>query len=479
MKYMKVVSATLLATVIGLSSWAVGSGPLMAEDETLQLTRETFIEEAVAYSSTIKELDIQLEKLVNQHQSMDAMLEGMEKLYDNLDDYQDLYNLAQYTQSQDADYWRYMELVYRVGQGETLTQDEQLELFTLSQIYGDLTDQTNTNVDPTYMTVRQYAIYVNLRPAFEQLGLTDPNLSRAEEYEMFVYPLEVAPVALQNGIVQLKRGVELAEIGTATGMGQLYDSYSMLTGYLELQEQNYAVAKEKYEADKTRYELGRLSEADYKASANTLEIAKLNRDTMERQLDNLTMNINRMIGREPEAPIKIQVTNQAFIPHDLEDVDVYINRALEERNEILTQEEAIHAKEIEMTQVDKFFSDSKDTYKATALELEVQKSEMESVENDIRIELISAYQNVLEKEKAADIAKGDLDAAYRQYNVVKTNMSLGFVTAATLNQVQILVSNSLEGYNTAVTDYDKAYEDLINASQIGPAYQPEGGMTLE
>lgn len=476
---MKVVSATVLAAVIGVSSWLGASGPLMAEDETLQLTRDTFIEEAVSYSGTIRELDVQLEGLVNQHQSMSSMLDGMEQLYDNLDMYQDLYNQAQYTKNSDASYWRYLQLAYRLGQGETLTVPEQTEMGTLALAYGDLANPDPDKIDPTYMTIMNYGIYLNIKPAFDQLGLADPNLSRAEEYEMFVYPLEVAPIALENGIMQLKRGIELATIGTATGMGQLYDSYGMLVGYLDLQEQNYTVAREKYEADITRHQLGRLSDADYEASKNSMEIAKLNRDTMERQVNNLKMNMNRMLGRKPEAPLDIQVTGKAFIPQPLEDVDVYINRALEKRNEILTQEEALRAKEIEMTEVDKFFSDSKDTYKATALELEVLKSQMESVKNDIQIEIISAYQNVLEKEKAADVAKGDLEAADRQYDVVKTNLSLGFVTASTLDQVQMLVSNSLESYNTAVTDYNKAYEDLINASQIGPAYQPGGGMTLE
>lgn len=479
LKYMKVVTATLLAAAISLSSWAVASGPLMAEDETLKLTRKTFVDKAVDYSGTVKELDIQLEKLVNQHDSMNKMLEGLEQLYNTLDDYTMLYDLAIYTQEKDPSYWRYLQLTYRLANNEILTPEEMLEVQTLALTYGDLSNPDPNLIDPTYMTIMQYGMYVNLSPAFEQLGLANPHLTKAEEYDMFIYPLEVAPIALQNGITQLKRGIELAKVGTATGMGQLYDSYGMLTGYLELQEENYNVAKDNYEADKIRHELGRLSDADYEASANALEIAKLNRDKMQRQLDNLKMNMNRMIGREPDAPLKVQVTNQAFIPNKLDDVDVYTNRALKERNEILTQEEAIYAKQVEMTEVDKFFSESKDVYKATALQLDVSKSEMESIKNDIRIEIISAYQNVLETQKAVDVAKDEFDAANRQYNVVKTNMQLGFVTASALSQVQMLVSNSLEGYNTAVTNYEKAYEDLINASHIGPAYQPEGGMTLE
>lgn len=105
--------------------------------------------------------------------------------------------------------------------------------------------------------------------------------------------------------------------------------------------------------------------------------------------------------------------------------------------------------------------------------MELLNIDLQNSQNAITLEIRGAYNDVLEKERALEIAYLDLEEARRQYKELAFNVEQGFVTQSTLGQLNILVTNAVNTVETASRDYLSAVESLTNASSFGPGI---GGM---
>jgi outer membrane protein TolC len=338
------------------------------------------------------------------------------------------------------------------------TDDDEDEL---SELGIEVADLDNMQVD-------EYAEYVSLETIFSALDITDPNLTSEEEYEMFVEPIYVTTKAMETVVLNMSISIDTAEATVYNAAVSLYDNILILEGYLELQTMNYEMSQSDFANGIKKYEMGEISRADYNILENKEKIAKLNMESMARKVDNLKMNLNTLIGIDVET--EVTFTSELGDTITLESIDYYTEKALKERNEILSLSNNYTAKLKEYKHIDDFFSSSSESYKIVDGELTDLELQEEQLQQQIKQEIRQAYMNVSEKEENFKIAKLKIEDAKRQYDNLKSNVKVGFVTQSKLLGLDLMVEQATEDYYAAYSDYLEAVTSLESASSIGPGF---------
>lgn len=466
--------------VMGLTASAVLAPMTMSADEAvIKLSREEVGQMAVDASATVRDLEISQQDLATQFTEMNDAMKGLQALYDLLPRYKELYNKF-VTVSAIPNYTDYLGYALAFPADIALMLNGAEDPGEALMPWVGLSDGEETAlalevVDPNNMTPAEFGEYSAYQPQFAAMGITDPNLSKEEEYDIFAYPIKGGTMAMQVGVLSMGVGIDVAEVGIASGAETLYDTILMMEGILALQEGSFQMAYSDFVNAREKYLKGQMSEMDFIMMRNKEEIARRNRDSMQRQVDNLVMSFNLMLGLDVDA--QIELTTEVEQKVTLESLDFYVERGLKERNEVESFEITHGQKVSDFDLVADYFSKSSYTYKIAKAELEQMNIEETAMLMDIEQNIREAYLNVLEKEENLVIKKLAMDDADRQYKELELNVSLGFVTESTLTGIAIMKTSAINDYYTAYRDYVAAVQALEGASSIGPAYS-SGGMTM-
>lgn len=466
-----------MSLVVSAGIFAVQAVPTSGTTTAVVIDRDDVGDLAVAYSSMISGLEKTRLDLSTTYSDMKRQLEGLETLYDNLSSYQMLY-----------DFYNAMPSAYQTYLGVALVTPQTLDVYraalfvdnpanpdivVLDVIIADIAG-TPEHV-ANYMSIENYGAYVALKAGYDAMGITNPHLSKQEEYDTFVYPLEVAPMQLQTSMMSLGVSIEQAKASLAAGATSLYDGILTLEGYKALQIQSYMVAKNDYLKADSQYSRGLISETAYQKAVNDEKIARMAKDSMIRQVDNLVMQLNVMLGQDVTTELTLSTPAGLAMPEELLDVEVYIARALENRAELKTLAYDIMYKEHEVSYIEKYFSSSNLNRKIAAAELEALNTSVATKKRDIEAEIRQAYMNVQETEKAYTLRQHELADAKRQYDQLELNVELGYVTGSMLGSMELLMIQKQEAVESANRDYLNALTALKNASSIGPGLSAQGG----
>ena len=460
-----------MSLVVSAGIFAVQAVPTSGTTTAVVIDRDDVGDLAVAYSSMISGLEKTRLDLSTTYSDMKRQLEGLETLYDNLSSYQMLYD---FYNAMPTVYQGYLAAAIQVPTNPDAVNDyiDGLDVDSAAALNTILTD---VNYDTLYMSIENYGAYVALKAGYDAMGITNPHLSKQEEYDTFVYPLEVAPMQLQTSMMSLGVSIEQAKASLAAGATSLYDGILTLEGYKALQIQSYMVAKNDYLKADSQYSRGLISETAYQKAVNDEKIARMAKDSMIRQVDNLVMQLNVMLGQDVTTELTLSTPAGLAMPEELLDVEVYIARALENRAELKSLAYDIMYKEHEVSYIEKYFSSSNLNRKIAAAELEALNTSVATKKRDIEAEIRQAYMNVQETEKAYTLRQHELADAKRQYDQLELNVELGYVTGSMLGSMELLMIQKQEAVESANRDYLNALTALKNASSIGPGLSAQGG----
>lgn len=450
-----------------------------AAEGEIHIKRDEVGQMALDNSRVVADLETTRNSLITQFSDMNAMTSGLKILHDQLPAYQGLYTWYQ-AMAAIPNYHTYLGLAANPATAA------QAALMIDEVDNGDLTVGEETALkaavaNPANMQVADYLGYAALQPQYAAMGITDPNIDKETEYDTFVYPIEIAPFALQNGVTSISRNITLAEKGIASGGRAIYDAILQLEGILAITKTSYDSARNDFSSAEKRYASGMVSEISYETSKNKQAIAHMNHRSMIRQVNNLKMNLNVMLGQDVMAKISLtQPTSEDIELIDLLPIETYIERALEERNELITNYENYNLKKLEFDKIDDYFSSSSNKYKATELELKDLEYEKESLLMSIEQEIRNAYVDIAQKREDLELKGLKLEDAKRQYSELELNVELGYVTEAMLTNIDMLVISSENDYNAALIAYGNALSSFDDATRLGPAYAgTQGGMGFE
>lgn len=476
-----------LAMALVLMATMIGPGNVVADNSIVAINREDMGPRVVEYSPMIKGLELDRVQLSIDYKNFNERMNGLEMIYDQLDAYQKLYNFYN-SMSPNYQLWLGASAavlgdpadaslalsVAEMTDGDYLAITDPLDLD-----FGNVADGPDTNTltgteeltlkaeidSGMMMGVDVYSGFTLLRTQFATIGITDPDLSKEEEYDQFVYPIEIAPGAMQSGIFQMGLGIEQAVAGLTSGAESLYDAALMFEGFLSMQQMSYDMAVDSLQATTKKFELGQVSETTYKQAVNDEQIAKLQLDSMNRDVDNIKMNMNVMLGQEVLTPLVLLTVGD--FTETLEPLDFYIERGMRERAEILTNDHNTARFNGDLSVYEDYLGKSSIEYirgDNRMKDLALDKSYlMKEIEADIR----NAYSAVIEQEKYFVLSKLTMEDSLRQKDEMQVYVELGFVTESAAKGLDILVTQSTNAYYKAYRDYLAALAALESASKIG------------
>jgi len=448
--------ALMLVASLSYGVFMTSSG-VMAEEEVPVLSKEDFINEVLTDNRTISGLEDQLVDMEDQLDSLESMSSYLGSVHSLVPRYNVLGEKYLATKDNDT-YFRYLSLGAKMaGVPVAATVDEMTE-------WGILDASLTAEQKAEIMTVPEYLEYLGYQDALFMFGLTGKTVTAQEEYDTFIVPIYIGHRSLTSGMDSMKDGIVSAKKGLEVGASQLYNTVLMLSDLQEIMDLTYETSKTNYQSVKEKYDKGLLTESSLLISENDMVIAQLNSEKMARNIDNLKMNMNIMMGRQ--ATEVFDVTQVEARVTELKNVDYYIEEALVQRSEIIGLNRSIEDQTFKKTFVNNTFSKDDYQYKLEAKNMDLLELDLESTKNDITVEIYKLYNDVSEAEQALDIAYQDLAEAKRQYSEVAINVEQGFVTVSTLSQLNLMVTNAVNGVATSSRDYLTAVESLVNASSF-------------
>ncbi len=418
----KKILASLIALTISFGV-LISSDALLAEEAVLILSKESFIDEVLRDNTTLIDMEKQINDLNDQLDSMAGLASSLGAVHNMVP--------------------RYNEL------GEKYI------------------------AAPDTMTMGELGEYYFIGDYMRMFGIKSKTVSAQQEYDVFIAPIYISNRSIKSGIESLKDGVISASDAIEVGATQLYNTVLMMNGLMELLELTYSASSTNYDFAVKRHDKGLLTDISLKISYNEMLSAKLNRDKMIRDIENLKMNMNIMMGKKATVAFTVGTVEVSTI--ELYKLNNYIDSALVQRSEIISLNRAIEDQDFKRMFIRNTFAKTDIQYILEQKQLELLKIDLANTKNNITLEIHKAYNNILEKEIALEIAYKDLEEANRQYAELAINIEQGFVTESMLSQLNMLVTNSINDVATKSRDYLAAVESLTNASSFGPAYTNGGG----
>lgn len=463
--------SSLVMAVMMVLSLMVSSAS-MADDSMVEVRRDNVGNQVLAYSPTVSSLELGLISISRSYMSYKDSMESFEDIYNNLGTYQTLDSL--YSQLS-SDYRTYMGLVSS-GDVDNMS-------LAASMIDGDVVDPdaadpndpdgnglSNEEEEALAAEVESfplatYTSYIILKAQFSAFGFSSPSISNREEYETFVYPIEVVPLAFQNSAKLLGVTIEQTKAGIKAGAEGVFDGAVMLEGIEAMLAISYELSEDALVTATKKYELGQLSEVAYKQAINDAQIAKLEYDSIQREVENMTMRLNWMLGQELSTPLVL--VSDAGQTQTLQPLQAYIESALEARAEIKNNAFNEDYAEDQLYYVDKYLRNSAIERRRLDHELEDLELEADYAVKAISADVQKAYMAVLDQAEFYRISQLTMKDAIRQQSDMALNVELGYVTASTARAVDLLVTQSTNDYHTAYRDYMTALSALEVASGIG------------
>jgi outer membrane protein TolC len=371
--------------------------------------------------------------------------------------YEKLYEKNSYTRS-DSDYKKYLELEEELYMATAMGADT-TEILTEMNGLGLSSNETSG-----ILSVMESAEFDAYSDIFSSIGVTSP-LSDKEEYETFVYIIDVVPVTLEKGIGSMETGVEVAKASVASGVSDLYDGLLSMYEGLEMLTKSYELAEENYASLESKYEKGLVSSMALAQGENDVAVALLEKNKMAREIENMEMTLKQMIGLNLTQPISLD--EDLSYEEDLWALESYIVLALNNRNELITLTNSIEAKEAELTSIKDYFSSTEPTYKIAEGELSNLSLELEQTKIEIELEIRQAYVEVSN-------TKNQLDVAYREYldiqddfEAIKKYYEVGLVPLSSVNSYELLVLQKESAYKGAIRTYNSTLTKFEAAYNLG------------
>lgn len=467
-----------------------------SNDNIIELTKDEALLMAVENSSVIRDLNNSVEDMVMQYSDMKKGTKMLRQLYDLLPRYSYLFNKSEITNSTN-DYKRYYELQQQMLIDQPRLEEIEAELLVevdmdkinalnaekvviidrineLSILETSLSEEEKANI----ITIGEdYELQI-LKQQFAVMGILNPNISNRQEYETFIYPLEVAPNALQAGIRSMKIGVDVAKAGIVSGSEQLYNTLLTMNGFYELQIKGHKLKESQLNTISEKYKVGKATKGEADKAANDLIISSLEINKMKREIENLEMNFKMMLGLKLTA--KLNFVDEQKTSKEIKILNYYIEEALKNRSDIQTIEVSLDTKKVEFEYVEDYYSRFSDSYLIIKSEINEINLEIQETRINIEKEIREAYMDVLQKEKDVDIKEKELSNMKNQIQEMERYFALGYLTQDSIDGYQMFVMQKENDYKSAVRNYNYALKAIENASMIGPGYSNgQGGISFE
>lgn len=317
------------------------------------------------------------------------------------------------------------------------------------------------------MTLTEYYTMVTYQGILSSAGITG-SLSNREEYETFIYPIQVVPNTFTSGVQSLELGKEVAAVSIENGVIQLYNGLITLQNFEGLLTDSYDLSKEQVRQVIARLQVGKATQIDLDMAQNSEKTAALELQNMRRQIESMMLSFKQLVGLTYDTQIVLEEKN--YTVAQFKTLQAYIDSALKNRNEFKSLKITLDGANYIMGYLDDYYDSDDYEYLIQDGEIELVEIDIEMQKAAIRHEITAAYQDVLEKQATYAYSQDDLQDAKDQRTRTQRYYDLGFITKLPLLQLDMLVVQKENAELSAYRDYIMALNQLESASQFGPAY---------
>lgn len=292
------------------------------------------------------------------------------------------------------------------------------------------------------------------------VGLADLTLEEARTaYEegkvnQILRPSVITLQQVENTWRAAQHNRELARQDLIMQVSQAYYEVLRTEMALELAERALAQSRAQLESTKVYHEQGMLSDVDLLAAESQAATAELDRNRAQANQITARMNLNRLLGRDLEAPFELidQLRDVQPVPVDLETA---VASALQNRVEVQRARDNVELRQKELQVNDNPYTPPLTIQKAR-LALERAELELKQREIEILLEVRQNYQSVIEAEARIPIQEKNATRAQESQRIAQIRYDAGLITSVDLIDAQRAAFQAEMQSIQAVFDYQIA-----------------------
>jgi hypothetical protein len=347
-------------------------------------------------------------------------------------------------------------------------------LFDISNTTDTINDLYHRLLTGRSMNVQEYS---KLCILYTMYGDTE-YFSGKEDLSKYMNPDRFAKYSLWANVMKLSLSNQITEATIRYQTRVLYDNLLSIKGQLEVLKRSVELQEKMYKQQKSRYDVGELSKVTIDTAYKQLQINRLKVNKFTRTIDNLEMDLKKLIGVPIDSQIVLSDYSKNYI-EKLENYDTYLNRALINRNEILLAKIDYGVGKNNLFTVNEAYSNN-----PWNVNTQLNKSLAEQKINEAMLSISTSKESVLQsintayieakyKKEEMDICKARLDYENEQYRITSEKYKNKLISETELKNIELNKLSALKDYNDAVRAYNLSVANLKQASGLGIASMAE------
>lgn len=278
---------------------------------------------------------------------------------------------------------------------------------------------------------------------------------------------DVRPVRDEFTIFQDTNAVQIAKNNVKQNVYEKYGDLIKAKDAMELGEKNFKVSEAEFKKIKLSIDLGTISKLEGKEKESSYLKEKEDYENLKREFKIATMNFNKTIG----VPINTEYTklskeyNKDNSP--LESYEYYVNKALNNRAEILNGKEYVEYKKYERDLSFGLYDDHNRERDIGVQYLETARDTLEIKKLDIQLDIKKLYDDLEVKYKNFQSIEDEYNKAKKDYDQISSKYKLGIISKIEYDKEYITFFQELVNYKNIERDIFIAKLKLENACSLG------------
>ena len=269
---------------------------------------------------------------------------------------------------------------------------------------------------------------------------------------------DLIPEQIKHNILSLDENIRKTEKSYITTVRQQYASLLSAKRNLDMQRQRYSIDADVYNLEYIKHKLGLITNLGMEEATYNYRKARLDIATAVVNYENACRNFNLYIGK-PIDTFYDEVEYEELIETDLDDLDYYLDQAMKNRSEIKSLQRQIELRELEKSiietdQMYKNYTSLKEQHKNLETSISSLKLELERTVLDIKEEVKSAYNNVLEAKEAIEREERNLENNKKMLEITKAKYDIGKASRLDVKRAEINIIDGEYAIKTAIFNYN-------------------------
>jgi len=219
-------------------------------------------------------------------------------------------------------------------------------------------------------------------------------------------------------------------------------------------------AKENLQIIKNKFSLGDANELDVMQAEIGLSLSQLNLVRAENDLATAKMNFNYALGLPTDTPIKL-TDSFSFEPFQIT-LEESIKKALQNRYEISQAQDELELARLKLSLKQNEYTSEIEQKKAD-IELREKEAGLEQFRQEIPVEITTSFLKLKEGEKNVEISRREEKQKEESYRIAQIQYKTGLITAASLLDSQIDLTQAKINALEALFDYNLRKTRFIKA----------------